>query len=328
MRSKTCSQVGVGPLKVGTDTITDSKGMADTLNNYFGSVFHQENLGSVPVIPELKTHSKCQGVNFRPSVVKKGIKQLKTKSAPGPDGITPRLLRELVHEEAVQLGVIFTKSMSSGVVPEDWRKAHVTAIYKKGQKSSLSNYRPISLTSVPGKVMERIIKDTLMSHLTRNRLIRPSQHGFVPKKSCTTNLLEYLEKVTKAVEEGKDVDIVYLDFAKAFDLVPRCRLIAKLKAHGVDGELLRWMSSWLKDRKQRVVVNGKLSAWADVLSGVPQGSILGPVLFSIFINDIDDRVVPIVDILSKFADDTKVGKIISEDEDRQLLQTASDLLCN
>ena len=127
---------------------------------------------------------------------------------------------------------------------------------------------------------------------------------------------------------GKDVDIVYLDFAKAFDLVPRCRLIAKLKAHGVDGELLRWMSSWLKDRKHRVVVNGKLSAWADVLSGVPQGSILGPVLFSIFINDIDDRVVPIVDILSKFADDTKVGKIISEDEDRQLLQTASDLLCN
>ena len=110
--------------------------------------------------------------------------------------------------------------------------------------------------------MERIIKDTLMSHLTRNHLIRPSQHGFVPKKSCTTNLLEYLEKVTKAVEEGKDVDIVYLDFAKAFDLVPRCRLISKLKAHGVDGELLRWMSSWLKDRKQRVVVNAKLSAWA------------------------------------------------------------------
>ena len=103
-----------------------------------------------------------------------------------------------------------------------------------------------------------------------------------PKKSCTTNLLEYLEKVTKAVDEGKDVDIVYLDFAKAFDLVPRCRLITKLKAHGVDGELLRWLSNWLKDRKQRVVVNDKYSEWTEVLSGVPQGSILS---FHIFYFD-------------------------------------------
>ena len=150
----------------------------------------------------------------------------------------------MVHEVSTPLGIVFTKSMGSGVVPEDWRKANVTAIYKKGQKSSPSNYRPISLTSVPGKVMERITKDSLMSHLSRNRLIKPSQHGFVPNKSCTTNLLEYLEKVTKAVEEGKSVDIIYLDFAKAFDLVPRSRLLSKLRAHGVDGELLKWLSSW------------------------------------------------------------------------------------
>ena len=233
----------------------------------------------------------------------------------------------MVHEVSTPLGIVFTKSMGSGVVPEDWRKANVTAIYKKGQKSSPSNYRPISLTSVPGKVMERITKDSLMSHLSRNRLIKPSQHGFVPNKSCTTNLLEYLEKVTKAVEEGKSVDIIYLDFAKAFDLVPRSRLLSKLRAHGVDGELLKWLSSWLKDRKQQVVVNGKLSDWVDVVSGVPQGSILGPVLFAIFMNDIDDGVIDTVDILSKFADDTTVGKTISSDEDWKLLQAALDELC-
>ena len=138
---------------------------------------------------------------------KNAIKKLKTKSAPGPDGITPKFLQELVDEVAVPLGAIFTKSMAEGVIPEDWRKAHVCPIFKKGQKSDPANYRPVSLTSVPGKVMERVIKETMMSHLSRNQLIKTSQHGFMPKKSCTTNLLEYLEMLTKAVDSGEKVDV-------------------------------------------------------------------------------------------------------------------------
>ena len=326
MRSKTGNRVDVGPLKVDGTTVADSKGMADKLNEYFGSVFQQENVASVPKATEMITGSKCRGVNFRPSVVKKAIRQLKPNSAPGPDGITPRVLQELVNEVAEPLGLIFQKSLAEGAVPDDWRTANVTPIFKKGSKSSPSNYRPVSLTSVPGKVMERVIKESLMLHLDRNKLLRHSQHGFVPKKSCTTNLLEYLEKVTQAVDEGKAVDVVYLDFAKAFDLVPRQRLMAKLKAHGIDGELLRWISSWLQNRRQRVVLNGSSSGWVAVTSGVPQGSILGPVLFAIFINDLDERVESIVDILLKFADDTKVGKVISGEEDRKKLQEALDQL--
>ena len=139
----------------------------------------------------------------------------------------------------------------------------------------------------------------------------------MPKKSCATNLLEFLEKVTKAVDEGRDVDVIYLDFAKAFDLVPKHRLLEKLKAHGFGGQVLKWIAEWLTGRKQRVVVNGKFSSWAWVTSGVPQGSILGPVLFAIFINDIDDDVADKILFILKFADDTKLGNIVEEEEGRR-----------
>ena len=327
IRSKTSTRTGVGPLNVEGKTVTDSGEMAEALNNYFGSVFQTENLGNVPKPTPIPTKSKCTGVNFRPSVVKKMVQALKTNSAPGPDGITPRFLQELVDEVAAPLSCIFTKSMAQGTVPEDWKTAHVTPIFKKGQKSSTTNYRPVSLTSVPGKVMEKVIKETLMSHLKRNNLVKKSQHGFMPNKSCTTNLLAFLEAVTKAVDEGKDVDVIYLDFAKAFDLVPRQRLLVKLKAHGVDGNLLAWIGDWLKDRKQKVVLNGCSSSWIHVLSGVPQGSILGPILFTIFINDLDEEVVEKVKVLLKFADDTKIGNIVDNDESWKSLQDALDCLC-
>jgi hypothetical protein len=166
-----------------------------------------------------------------------------------------------------------------------------------------------------------------MAHLKKHRLIRKSQHGFMPGKSCTTNLLSFFEKAMAAVDRGKSFDAVFLDFAKAFNKVPRKRLLKKVKAHGINGQLLKWIQNWLTGRRQHVVLGGAFSDWIEVLSGVPQGSVLGPLLFLIFINDIDLAAAHI-EALVKFADDTKVGQTVRTAADRAALQTALDNLCS
>ena len=148
-------------------------------------------------------------------------------------------------------------------------------------------------------------------------MLKNTQHGFRSHRSCTTNLLEYLESITSAIDEGENVDSIYLDFSKAFDKVPHKRLMLKLKSFGIDGKLLKWISEWLQGRMQRVVTSGCKSDWAKVLSGVPQGSVLGPLLFIMYINDLDDVVGCEV---SKFADDTKIFQRICTDDARNTLQ--------
>ena len=165
--------------------------------------------------------------------------------------------------------------------------------------------------------MESIITDKTVEHLQKFNLLNDSQHGFMKGKSCLTNLLEYLEKVTKVWEDGDPLDIIYLDFAKAFDKVPHKRLIKKLETHGISGNVSRWIKNWLTDRRQRVNINGKASNWANVLSGVPQGPVLGPLLFLIYINDIDDGIISKI---WKFADDTKICKNIKNEEDVEILR--------
>ena len=202
-------------------------------------------------------------------------------------------------------------SLIQGEEPEDWRTANVTPVYKKGSKSDPSNYRPISLTSTIGKILESVIKVAIMTHLSTNNLLHQTQHGFLEKKSCLTNLLHSMEEIISILDDGDSVDVLYLDFAKAFDKVSHQLLLTKLASLNISGKLIEWITAWLANRKQRVVLNGKESDWAKVLCSVIQGSILGPILFIIYINDIDACIEFISALILKFADDTKVIKRIT-----------------
>ena len=326
IKKKTKTKTSVGPLKNSNgETVTDDQGMSDILNSFFSSVFTNEGSGPIPTMESLPCADKIRSVNFEKKDICEKIRKLKPSCAHGPDNISAKYLQMFENEVAGPLQIIFTKSLAEGTVPEDWRSANITPIYKKGLKNNAGNYRPVSLTSLPCKIMESIIRDNLTEHLLNNNLTLSSQHGFLQKKSCVTNLLEFFETVTSYVDQGTPMDIAYLDFSKAFDKVPKLRLLNKLKAHSIDGNILRWMESWLSGRKQRVVLNGKYSAWEDVLSGVPQGSVLGPLAFIVYINDID-LIVHLIMLLLKFADDTKVGHKAVNDADRIALQTCLDEL--
>ena len=186
-------------------------------------------------------------------MVKQKLKKLKPNKTPGMDGIHPRVLCELKEEVAEPLADFMNKTLKKSELPQEWKDAMVTPIYKKGAKSTAGNYRPVSLTSVVCKVTESIIRDQVMKHLVNNELLTSSQHGFVAGKSCTTQLTECIDLWTKIIQKGGYLDVVYLDFAKAFDKVAHSRLIRK--GCGINGEILNWIQNFLTGRRQLVAVN-------------------------------------------------------------------------
>ena len=327
VRSKQNVQDKVGPLEDSAGNII-SQGflMAEDLNGYFSSVFTKEDISSLPVADAKFQGAKSEYLGplvVTPELVAKKIRAMKDNKSPGVDGIPPKLLMETVDQISIPLARVFNLSLKEGVVPFEWKEANIIPLFKKGSRNKSENYRPVSLTSVICKLLERLIKDHMVDFLVKHKLLNSSQHGFLKARSCLTNMLCFLEEITKWIDVGSPVDIIYLDFQKAFDKVPHQRLLLKLKAHGIGDSITDWIEQWLTDRRQRVVVDGEVSNWKSVLSGVPQGSVLGPILFLIYINDLDDSITSNV---LKFVDDTKLFRKVNTDGDKQHLQNDLDRL--
>ena len=327
VRSKQNVRGKVGPLGDNAgNKITEGCLMAEELNVHFISVFTREDTSSLPV-PETKFNGseeeKLGQLVVTPEVVASKINNMKENKSPGVDGLSPKILKETVEQISKPLAHVFNMSLQEGIVPVEWKVANIIPLFKKGSRNKSVNYRPVSLTSVICKLLETIIRDHMMDFLVKHKLINTSQHGFLKARSCLTNLLCFFEEITKWVDDGSPVDVIYLDFQKAFDKVPHQRLILKLKSHGMGNSIINWIEQWLTDRRQRVVVDGEVSSWKSVLSGVPQGSVLGPILFLVYINDLEEGVTG--NIL-KFADDTKLFTKTKEIGDKQNLQDDIDKL--
>ena len=246
------------------------------------------------------------------------LKNLNPNKAPGPDGIHGRVLKNCASSLALPLSLLFTVSYRTGQIPSEWKSADIVPVFKKGDKKCVENYRPISLLCIAMKVFERCIRDELTFRCSS--MLDKRQHGFLPRASCTTQMVPFVDSLAVTLNDLSRADVIYFDFAKAFDSVSHDVILHKLKTqYGIDGILLKFLKSYLEDRIQRVVVGGAHSGSLKVDSGVPQGSILGPTLFIMFINDMISQVSAGTNI-ALYADDTKIWRKIESWSDHEQLQ--------
>lgn len=296
---------------------TSARESAEHLCQFFQSVFVNEDMTNMSGMDQDKQTDISLNIQFDEDAVRCKLLKLIPDKSMGPDGLHPKLLKECAEELALPLSIVFTKSYAEGVVPWDWKSAEITPIFKKGSKNDANNYRPVSLTSIICKIMESIIKDAVLEHVENSHLVSDNQHGFTRRRSCLTNLLETFEAWTRLLDAGLGIDVIYLDYRKAFDTVPHRRLLLKLASYGFGSNLINWIRSFLLNRRMRVIVDGEASDWVDVMSGVPQGSVLGPLLFILFVNDLPQWIMS---DMKMFADDTKMWHEIKNCDDAQALQ--------
>ena len=295
----------IGPLfDNNKNTFVDSnKEMADLLQNQYISVFSKiENTDhdqfivrkEIPLMPK---------VTLSIEDIIEAIDTISFNAASGPDGVPATLLKHCKLAMAYPLLLLWNNCLKHGTTPLLLKTSDIAPIFKGGDQGEPSNYRPVALTSYITKLFEKVIRKRMVEHLETHNLFNNSQHGFRTGRSCLSQLLAHFDTINSLLERGYNVDTVYLDFSKAFDKVDHRILLTKLIGFGINKELINWISSYLTDRIQFVNVNGERSQSAEVLSGVPQGSVLGPLLFLLMIVDIDGEIK--YAILSSFADDTR-----------------------
>jgi hypothetical protein len=329
IKSRTKSRSGIGDIEVVIEnskiSLQDDVAKAEAFNDYFSSVFTMEPPGDFAEMAKITVKENMQSFKITEEAIAKKLLKLKIDKSPGPDSLHPRVLKEISIEISSPLKHIFEISLQQGIIPEEWRTSNITAIYKKGKRVSMENYRPVSLTCILCKVQESLVRDHIMQYFLKNGLFSKRQFGFIKGRSTVLQLLEILDRWTQYLEEGGQVDVIYTDFEKAFDKVPHRRLISKLKSYDINPEIIKWIEGFLLQRRQRVGIRGKFSDWRKVLSGIPQGSVLGPLLFVIFINDLPEFCGGDSDIFL-FADDAKIMKHVTRIEDCSQLQNSCDKL--
>ena len=311
-------------LRDANGTITDEAAVkAGIFNSQFSSVFSRPEDTEVSLLGS--SSSVAPDINITVNGIEKLMSGLNPHKAAGPDEIPPKVLKELAVELAPVFSILYQASLLQGEVPQDWRTAHVTPVYKKNDPLVAANYRPVSLTSIPCKLLEHVLHSHIMNHLISHKILCENQHGFRKKRSTESQLVSFTNDLASNIDVGTQTDVVLLDFAKAFDKVNHSSLLKKLDHYGIRGQTFNWIQQFLFERTQRVILDGVLSDSAPVLSGVPQGSVLGPLLFLIYINDLPQYVSPGTQV-RLFADDSAVYRRMRDENDHVVLQKDLDNL--